>query len=66
MNSPCHGCRDRTAVPNCHASCERYATFAAERERIRRARELEGTVDKLHEDAVRRMLHLARKKYSAR
>lgn len=35
MMSPCCGCHERTAVPNCHAHCERYAAFAEVRETIR-------------------------------
>jgi len=23
-NSPCKGCKDRVAEPNCHITCERY------------------------------------------
>ena len=42
MKSPCHECLERTAIPNCHAACERYKVYAAYRERIRakRAEEL--------------------------
>jgi len=36
MNVPCKGCADRNAT--CHAECERYAAYAAERERIRKRR----------------------------
>jgi len=31
--APCKDCPDRTV--GCHASCEKYIAFAAERERIR-------------------------------
>lgn len=36
MTAPCKECPDRTA--ECHATCERYAAYAKEREQERRNR----------------------------
>lgn len=33
MNSPCKNCPERHTL--CHSKCEKYAVFAAEKERIR-------------------------------
>lgn len=40
IQPPCKDCPDRTV--GCHASCEKYTAFAAERERIRAARWKDG------------------------
>ena len=36
MSAPCYQCPDRRAAtataPSCHATCEKYAAYAAERE----------------------------------
>ena len=36
MNSPCKNCPERHKL--CHSECEKYAVFAAEKERIRAKR----------------------------
>lgn len=41
MICPCYECTRRTAVPNCHATCEPYKEFAEYRQKIRDARLLE-------------------------
>lgn len=33
MNSPCKNCPERRKL--CHSECDKYAVFAAEKERIR-------------------------------
>ena len=33
MNSPCKNCPERRKL--CHSDCDKYAVFAAEKERIR-------------------------------
>ena len=33
MNSPCKNCQERGML--CHSECDKYAVFAAEKERIR-------------------------------
>lgn len=43
-SSPCKGCPDRTVTPNCHAACERYLAFDAERKRYNEARLVERCV----------------------
>lgn len=35
MKSPCHECTDRVAIPNCHATCEKYKQYAAWCESVR-------------------------------
>lgn len=30
MRAPCKGCTERTAVPNCHMTCEQYLKWKAE------------------------------------
>lgn len=30
----CKGCTERTAIPNCHMTCEKYLKFAEERKKI--------------------------------
>lgn len=30
MDAPCKGCTERTAVPNCHMTCQRYLTWKSE------------------------------------
>lgn len=39
MTCPCHECTKRTAIPNCHANCELYQAYSAERELIRSRRQ---------------------------
>ena len=36
-DSPCFGCVDRVAEPNCHGTCERYAEYVKEMDADRRA-----------------------------
>ena len=36
MNAPCKGCKTRS--PTCHAECQRYLEYAAEREQFRNKR----------------------------
>ena len=38
INSPCKGCTDRTVIPNCHGTCERYQAYHEARERMSKAR----------------------------
>ena len=33
--SPCKGCLRRTVRPNCHATCDAYADFVNEQNRVR-------------------------------
>jgi len=37
MNVPCNGCTDRHA--GCHGSCEKYAAFKAEMEKVNEQRQ---------------------------
>lgn len=46
--TPCKDCPDRTIEPNCHSTCEKFAAFTEEKERIKNNRILEETV--LRED----------------
>ncbi len=52
MTVPCRDCTDRNAT--CHAECERYAAFAAERERIRQKRGEENAVETAKRKAIER------------
>lgn len=49
MFNPCHRCQDRRPATretlSCHADLPRYAAFAAEREKIRAARDKERISD---------------------
>jgi len=45
MISPCHECTRRTAVPNCHSTCDLYAKYSEYRENMRIKRELSRTGD---------------------
>lgn len=55
MQSPCLGCTERTALPNCHMGCDRYKRFCVERERIRQKRDEERKLSGVHSTRVRAM-----------
>lgn len=45
MICPCHECTHRTAMPNCHGTCEAYKEYQEYRTKIRIARQLQRVGD---------------------
>ena len=57
MIAPCHGCNKRTAVPNCHKTCEEYNEYKFRKDLAREKRRLHYTGDNARiEQAVKRKI----------
>lgn len=65
MDAPCKGCLDRTVTPNCHATCEAYLAYRAERDFILQARKaahaMEDYAHDRHKPAEQSMFEMQRR-----